>query len=580
MLQTQIDEIPTHRQMTGLVASHACLDCNFDFGASQNEIREPSRSLYAHYSNKNTYPSAHEEDLFKTGIIEALAQISLISNKIDRLNAAVTLLNEEKTRIEDILARYQCLLRPVLKLPPELLARIFLFSTDLLADDISERFREQLPPTSLNPARHPWALSQVCQSWRRIALNTPRLWSLVSFTFPRGSQSVDVSRAQCYRLQVQLQRCGGSPIDIYTRTPNAYSNSIERFLSPLCYHSPNWRHLRIELHGDIFSPLMSPITGRLQSLESLHIRPIGPISSEAVDCFQFAPKLKSLMFSADHRISSDPALWPLRKFKLPYAQIIHYLSCDPEEDISPPIRTRITTLSHCFLTTLTELESCHLKLHSSSIEGFQAALTSPLFMEGHMTASLSRLVLLELHSADGESGLDAFLPFVKAPSLKKLIISSSGPDHTALSEFFSNPQKMTSLTVSRVEMPPAELSAVLKLLTSLKELSFGVSQAGGISNEYLSVLGETRSTTSCFSVVPKLQDLTLLPVGDFASTYDTEALVSLLGARWRVAGLGSSVSTATNTSHLVSVKLDKGVDDERLDQLRAEGLRVGLWDAS
>ncbi|KAK1229595.1 hypothetical protein PQX77_007339 [Marasmius sp. AFHP31] len=381
-------------------------DCSFDFEASWDDIQGLPEPIYDHYRQNNVYPPVQEEKIIKFNIAQASAQISLITTKVNWLGELMTFLTEEKERIEQIVSESRSVLRPIQKLPLELLTKVFLFAVDAPGVSASQGFRVQLPPTSLNPSKEPWVLSQICRSWRKTALNTPGLWTNVSFAFPSdsaGGQSMDVLLTQCHRLQLQLQRSAKHPIDVHTKTPDPATTSLERFLSPLCAYSPSWRHLRIELDGDIFRPWISCISGRLQSLESLE----------------------------------------------------------------------------------------------------------------------------------------------------------------------------------RVEMPPGEFYIVIAPLTSLYDLSFGVAQVGGISDDYLSLFNQKNPATSRFSLIPKLESLSLLPVGDFASTYTFDALIDVLEARCRVSvesaddGLNDVATPAD--SRLMSVQLDKGIDDGRLDQLRIEGLRVGLW---
>ncbi|KAJ8090563.1 hypothetical protein PM082_018120 [Marasmius tenuissimus] len=110
--------------------SARCPDCNFDLGASQNKIQGPPEALYLSYSANNAYLSRKEEKVVKTGIAEAIAQISLIGNKIERLNEIIALLGKERDRLEEVTSKYRSILRPVFRLPPEVLARIFSLSVD------------------------------------------------------------------------------------------------------------------------------------------------------------------------------------------------------------------------------------------------------------------------------------------------------------------------------------------------------------------------------------------------------------------------------------------------------------------
>ncbi|KAJ8089285.1 hypothetical protein AAF712_010746 [Marasmius tenuissimus] len=580
MAETQTNGLsPSASLKQSTSTSARCPDCNFDLGASQNKIQGPPEALYSSYSVINAYPSVKEEKAVKTGIAEAVAQISLIGNKIERLNETITLLGKERDRLEEVTSKYRSILRPVFRLPPEVLARIFSLSVDTPAVEDADGFRGQRPPTSLRPTKHPWVLSQVCQSWRSLALNTPSLWSFVSFTIPsnnEGEQPLAVSLTRYRRLQLQLRRSASTPLDITVEVPDPNSPSLERFLSLLCYNSPRWRHLSIELHGDRFLPWMSSITGHLQTLQSLHIKLIGTILTDDFDCFEFAPQLRSIIISADRRISA--AVLPFRKLKLPHEQITHHYWQDMElEGISNQILIRILTLSHIGLGLLVNLRSYRLLLHSESIAHYGFLLGTEIFASGQLTVTLRNLVELDVRSINVTSGIHVVLPFIKAPSLEKLAILSSGPDHTTLSAFFTISQKLISLSIHRVEMPPNKFSIALTGLTSLNNLSFGVAQIGGISDEYISLLRQR--PTGGFSLIPKLESLSLFPVQNFPSTYTPETLIDVLEARWRVlperdAGLNTM---GMSHSQLHFVKLDNPIDDERLDQLRIEGLQVEVW---
>ncbi|KAL0062393.1 hypothetical protein AAF712_010739 [Marasmius tenuissimus] len=226
---------------------------------------------------------------------------------------------------------------------------------------------------------------------------------------------------------------------------------------------------------------MSCVSGRLQSLESLHIKFIGPLHGE-LDCFHLAPKLTSLVFSANSRMTSD--VWAPTLLKMPYKQIRHYHWQDMEDrDITLPIRKRIFMVSKRALCLLQDLESCRLLLHSRTVSQYHSRLTSAKFTQGRLSATFKRLRELELDSLDEGSGIHVVLLYLKVPLF-----------------------------------------------------------------------------------------------GNFASTYTADALTDALEARWRATTEpDASDSVATPSPRLLAVRLDKEVDDERLDQLRVEGRQVGVW---
>ncbi|KAJ8090562.1 hypothetical protein PM082_018119 [Marasmius tenuissimus] len=136
---------------------------------------------------------------------------------------------------------------------------------------------------------------------------------------------------------------------------------------------------------------------------------------------------------------------------------------------------------------------------------------------------------------------------------------------------------LVNLTSYRLSLHSESIAHYESRLTSLNNLSFGVAQIGGISDEYISLLRQ--KPTGGFSLIPKLESLSLFPVQNFPFTYTPETLIDVFEARWRVlperdAGLNT---LGMSHSRLHFVKLDNPIDDERLDQLGIEGLQVEVW---
>ncbi|KAJ8089299.1 hypothetical protein PM082_014547 [Marasmius tenuissimus] len=237
----------------------------------------------------------------------------------------------------------------------------------------------------------------------------------------------------------------------------------------------------------------------------------------------------------------------------------------PIHRLPPELLTRIFSL--CVNASVAHIQS----------EGFRAAppptSLNPskhpwALSQGHLSATFKQLRELELDSLDEGSGIHVVLLYLKVPLLKKLNIFSSGPDRIPLSTFLTHPQTLTSLSINRVEMSSIEFSAVLRSLSLLNDISFGVAEDGGISDDYMFLFRQTDPTTSRFRLVPNLKSLSFLPIGNFASTYTADALTDALEARWRATTEPDvSDSVATPSPRLLSVRLDKEVDDERLDQL-------------
>ncbi|KAL0062373.1 hypothetical protein AAF712_010719 [Marasmius tenuissimus] len=552
-----------------------CPNCYYDLQASQSRIRGPSDRIYDQFSDKNVYPSLKEEMVIKSGLSEANAQMALIAEKITGMQERLGLLVKEKMRIREIIGRYRTMLRPIHQLSPEILARIFSFSVDAPTVNLTEGFRVQ-PPSSLDPSKHPWALSQVCRSWCRLVLNMANLWSFVSFAFPYNEHSAAL-RSQCYRLDLQLKRCASRPVEIIIPTPNPFPCSIERVISLLCSHSPRWRLLRIDLQDDTFASWMSSIRGQLQSLESLQIR----FSSELIekfDCFGSAPLLNSLVCSLDEeRVPQHPRFWHPRKLSLPYSQIASF--CWQSATGSSSVSARRLSILHChsLIRLLRHLKYCRLELRRETITQYGEMQSTELFTSGQLKLPLEHLVELDIRGFDAWAGAEAILLHFELtqPSLERLSIFSSGPDRTALSKLLSHPQRLTHLSISHLEMAADEFSAVLLSLESLRNLSFGA--RNGISDNDLLIFSSITPETNNFTIVPHLKNLSLLHIPNQTSIYSDNTLLNVLESRRRAPVEGTG---ASSYSQLLSITLDKGLASdwaiERVEQLRTGGLRVGL----
>ncbi|KAK1222878.1 hypothetical protein PQX77_014300 [Marasmius sp. AFHP31] len=89
---------------------------------------------------------------------------------IDRHKSIVKVLENERDHIIGTLARYNALISPIRLLPLEVMSQIFLLC---LPD------HPFVPPSSSDA---PLILTQVCRSWRDIALSTPGLWASIAIT--------------------------------------------------------------------------------------------------------------------------------------------------------------------------------------------------------------------------------------------------------------------------------------------------------------------------------------------------------------------------------------------------------------
>ncbi|KAL0572445.1 hypothetical protein V5O48_009514 [Marasmius crinis-equi] len=477
------------------------------------------------------------------------------------------------------------------RLPPELHYRILDFCTAELYDSSASNGSQRQPPPTNNPPRDrfiaqarlpwrnnipatddpsgmPWTVSQVCKPWRSYLLSNPRLWSFISITFAGVSPPDDDPyedrfariKAKLERLRQQLRRASNEPLTVVIRLLYSCTNEGDRILFPLCCQAFRWRDLRIQLDKDRAKGF-SAIKGLLPSLESLDITCLGSKFEQEVSSFEIAPRLTKLVLSGDHCLANGTTA-----LRLPFDQITDFAWYDDTSSASPGWRP-----AHEILSRLQNLEKCRISVHPLTIEAYrndsQHDAEQPF-------VSFSGLQQLELIENRGISGIDGIFPWIRAPSLTSLTVSSSGRTRTSLCNFLTFADSLRSLTIHDVETSPHEFGALLSGLTSLKALSFGV--AGGITRDYLGLFCEKEAGTDAFLAVPRLEKLTLYEVKDVASSYEEDSLLDVLEARRRNPG----VDSIDSQMRLACVDLARNVvTDEartRLNRLRAEGLRVLL----
>jgi len=155
---------------------------------------------------------------------------------------------------------------PIHRLPPELLGNIFSFY-DHTFDTL---------PTSFA-----WAVAHVCNRWRQIALNTPRLWSKIVLDV----SSLHVIRHQFNSRLQFLDTCLALskpiPIDFVIGLPFPWLQQgvvSEAVLGRLCLHTQRWRQAFFFTPMDVLTPWTHMIRCSTPILQSLGFGSInGPV---------------------------------------------------------------------------------------------------------------------------------------------------------------------------------------------------------------------------------------------------------------------------------------------------------------
>ncbi|KAL0956924.1 hypothetical protein HGRIS_003028 [Hohenbuehelia grisea] len=226
----------------------------------------------------------------------------------------------------EVLDVMQSIVSPIRRLPFELLARIILFASEA---------HSSTPNWTINSKKGPWALGQVCTSWRAVVLTTSALWKNINLEPPRSTLGNGHSiflltealrRSGTCALNITIKYRGGNnesimPPDEDTMIADEYTvltdedtivvhdedvvstydeqDDDDALLIPLLFTSDRWESFSLDVGDNVENliELNKQLHGRsLATLQSLELEIRGPLnsSSDQLDFLRSAPLLKRL----------------------------------------------------------------------------------------------------------------------------------------------------------------------------------------------------------------------------------------------------------------------------------------------
>ncbi|KAK7030272.1 hypothetical protein VNI00_014289 [Paramarasmius palmivorus] len=469
--------------------SSCCATCKADVEISRNIIRGVPDDLYNETVRHNGYPD--KADGYKK-------EWEAAKIRLDRLEATISLLQEEKRRLEGIVGKYKLILHPVRKAPVEVLQHLFTFCLDP-----QRLFTFCMPgggvgqeENSLVPSQMPWVLGQISRNWRNVALSTPNLWDKVSLVIRQGTTEI-ISRqsisADAHRLGLQLHRSQNVPLNVSLTGAQITSDiliDVHPLLFLVCACSQRWKYLRLKGYPESLRRLSST-RGLLPQLEKLIIEWHECQTGDAANYFEFAPRLRSICL---HTFTS---------YTLPWHQIQHFnfrrrrfRPGSPTD--SEKLRAMIKELSSVKVfdiyfdsrfsvsnvesTTLTseKIETC---VTSLTVGCYSAGLSTP----GEAVSVIPLYIFLEGISTPRLSHLQIMSPFAGWSELLSLLKRSNC--------------KLAVLMIPQARsLSPETLHQVLSALPDLKILRIGFFEGAG--NSHISAFSSP--------VVPNLESLTIV----------------------------------------------------------------------
>ncbi|KAJ2919724.1 hypothetical protein MD484_g693, partial [Candolleomyces efflorescens] len=131
-------------------------------------------SPFSEYLDSDYIPSDAETPLIKALIQQKLDAISSIDEEIKDIEDSLGALRAQRKASKIFVRKHRALIAPIKLLPSDILSTIFLACLPAV-----ERLEASM--TWINPAV---VVSHVCRHWRRLAFDTPLLWSRIRLVIP------------------------------------------------------------------------------------------------------------------------------------------------------------------------------------------------------------------------------------------------------------------------------------------------------------------------------------------------------------------------------------------------------------
>ncbi|KAF7348110.1 F-box domain-containing protein [Mycena sanguinolenta] len=421
------------------------------------------------------------------------------------------------------------------KLPPELLAQIFLFC--------SPPTEVVLPPKSDHPLL---TLTQICRTWRELALDVPELWATISVTF--AEEQTDVERITDVTFQWLSRARDGYSLSITAECTGKYAATtcenpslVAPFVSMVISHAHRLRHFELGFPMTALLPLFALPHDTFSSLETMWLRPLLRLEDLAVTepawwhwpststAFTSAPLLREIAFA------------PTSLLKIPD------LENNFGDDIlartySPSDRNALASWRAVFaptfllpwsqlralnfpLTALTAEMWCTILAECTQLEELSAAVKPSLGYQCDSNPeppiNLNQLTVLGVAAYGG--GGEELIDRLVAPALTTLLILGQPFPAVCLTGF-----QLRSSFVLKSFMPfaiiPAQDFAILSQhFSDVTELSFFHMSTEHFPTPFWERLGRA-------DLLPKLEVLIIRPTATQAS-----AVVDMIASRWDAA---------------------------------------------
>ncbi|KAJ7712365.1 hypothetical protein B0H16DRAFT_1625173 [Mycena metata] len=475
----------------------------------------------------------------QTQLLEAEVELINFEGEFFNLPDPFGELAAEREDLERKVSDLRAELAPHRRLPPELLVEIFLFCT---AETVS------LPPSSDETRL---ILTQICHSWRDLALQTPELWGNIAVVFTEDQCNVELITT----ISAQwLARAGDTyPLCIAAECTGVYATTacqspelVAAFVPMVISHSHHLRSLDLGFPIAALLPLFALPSGAFPCLEKMSLRPLlvlddmdtpeagsslgwhWPSTAVVLDS---APRIQEVTFSPS-------PLFKLAELESVSANVMEQAMTDPGVGSHPFFApefslpwSKLSIVAFPF-TALTPQAWCSILIQCPKLQRFEIAIkpsTTTDRESSHTSGSLQQIQLdhlIHLSISAFCGGADELVDRLTAPSLNQLSLMGTEFPTACLLSFQRRSNFALETFIPVIPIPAADVERILEHMPDLKMLIILA-----ISTEHFPASLWERVGRG--ELLPQLETMLIRP-----TPVQAPDLVDMIAARWEANGAG------------------------------------------
>ncbi|KAJ7253523.1 hypothetical protein C8J57DRAFT_1473844 [Mycena rebaudengoi] len=230
-----------------------------------------------HMLNTNNIPDDAKCQQIRDFLVDPRKEATHLAEQIARMQKVLEELTRKRDDLTEFVDAHMALVSPARRLPDDVVREIFVAS---------------LPANrncAISAQESPLLLCTICQSWRSLALSTPRIWASIHIVAP----SSEKTERMINTVHAWLARSGALPLSIsLTASRSTWPPpDASPLLTALICYSLRWKHIRFILPPYQLEPLSSLSPEDVPILEEAIV---DGLTSEEVDHTIMSPRLAFL----------------------------------------------------------------------------------------------------------------------------------------------------------------------------------------------------------------------------------------------------------------------------------------------